>query len=66
MDCVHERGQWTPLALVSESLGPIFGDFGPFLAPFGPRPVQAGIVPFGPAEAECGQKTRTPGANEDR
>ena len=31
------------------------------LARFGPWPVRAKIVPFGPTEAQCGQKTRTLG-----
>ena len=34
---VHEQGHETPLAPVSEPLDPVFGDFGPFLACFGPR-----------------------------
>ena len=33
------------------------GDFGPFLACFGRRPVRAGFVPVGLAEAQRGQKT---------
>ena len=39
------------------------GIFGLFLACFGPWAVRAEIVPFGPAEAQCGQKTHTPGRN---
>ena len=31
-DCAPERGQQIPLAPVSETLGPVFGDFGHVLA----------------------------------
>ena len=60
VDSVHEQGPEIPLVLVSEPSGPVFGDFGPFWACFGPRPVPAEIVSFGPAEAQCRRKTRTP------
>ena len=50
VDCNHERGLQTPLALVSEPSGPIRGDLGPFLARFGPGPVWTKMVPFGPAK----------------
>ena len=41
-----------------ERSGPIYGDFGPFSARFGPKLIRAEIFPLGPGEAQCGRKPR--------
>ena len=65
VDSAREHGRRAPRAPVSEPPGPVFGDFGPFWARFGPTLGPPQARPFGRAEAHRGRETGIPGPKDD-